>query len=212
MTGLDAAAIGAFLAEAGVDQWGVARNRVAEGIVAGGTLRAETLPPGGRWPASPPLPWAISFGMRLDPDIIAEVVDGPTPPYVGEYRRLNRALGEVGASLAGLLTSHGAAAEPLRATTTGAEVTDWTDAGVFPHGRNAREFRFMTDLGMKPMAAIVSATGDAAELLGWNEVGVIAPGRYADFVAVAGDPLADITLLERPSVVIKGGAVVLDRR
>ncbi len=99
-----------------------------------------------------------------------------------------------------------------RALRGGVKIAFGTDAGVFPHGTNAREFRFMTDLGMKPMAAIVSATGDAAELLGWNEVGVIAPGRYADFVAIAGDPLADITLLERPSVVIKGGAVVLDRR
>jgi imidazolonepropionase-like amidohydrolase len=99
-----------------------------------------------------------------------------------------------------------------RALVGGVKIAFGTDAGVFPHGQNAREFRFMTDLGMKPIAAIVSATGDAAELLGWNEVGVIAMGRYADFVAVRGDPLADITLLERPSVVIKGGAVVIDRR
>jgi len=99
-----------------------------------------------------------------------------------------------------------------RALEGGVKIAFGTDAGVYPHGQNAREFRFMTDLGMKPMSAIVSATGDAAELLGWNEVGVIAQGRYADFVAVRGDPLADITLLERPSLVIKGGAVVLDQR
>jgi imidazolonepropionase-like amidohydrolase len=99
-----------------------------------------------------------------------------------------------------------------RALTGGVKIAFGTDAGVFPHGQNAREFKLMTDLGMKPMAAIVSATKDAAELLGWNEVGVIERGRYADFVAVRGDPLADITLLERPSIVIQAGAIVLDRR
>jgi len=87
-----------------------------------------------------------------------------------------------------------------------------SDAGVFPHGTNAQEFRFMTDLGMSPMEAIVSATKGASELLGWNEVGLVEKGRFADFVAVAGDPLADITLLERPSVVVQGGRIVLDRR
>ena len=99
-----------------------------------------------------------------------------------------------------------------RALAGGVKIAFGTDAGVFPHGQNAREFKFMTDLGMSPMAAIVSATSGAAELLGWNEVGMIEKGRFADFVAVRGDPLADITLLERPSMVIKGGTVVVDRR
>lgn len=99
-----------------------------------------------------------------------------------------------------------------RALNGGVKIAFGTDAGVFPHGQNAREFKFMTDLGMSPMAAIVSATSGAAGLLGWNEVGVVERGRYADFVAVPGDPLDDITLLERPSLVIKGGAVVIDRR
>ena len=99
-----------------------------------------------------------------------------------------------------------------RALNGGVKIAFGTDAGVYPHGQNAREFKFMTDLGMSPMAAIVSATSGAAELLGWNEVGVVEKGRYADFVAVRGDPLADITLLERPSLVIKGGAVVADHR
>jgi imidazolonepropionase-like amidohydrolase len=87
-----------------------------------------------------------------------------------------------------------------------------TDAGVFPHGTNAEEFSYMTDLGMSPMEAIVSATRSASELLGWNEVGIVEKGRFADLVAVAGDPLADITVLERPSVVVKGGRVVRDSR
>jgi imidazolonepropionase-like amidohydrolase len=99
-----------------------------------------------------------------------------------------------------------------RAYRGGVRIAFGTDAGVFPHGENAREFKLMTDLGMSPMEAIVAATGDAAELLGWNEVGRVEAGRWADFVAVPGDPLADITLLERPSVVVKGGAIVRDAR
>jgi epoxyqueuosine reductase QueG len=127
--------IGAFLAEAGVDQWGVARNRADAAADHGeGPSRAERFPAGGRWPASPDLPFAVSIGMRLDPRIIAAVVDGPTPAYYGEYRRVNGALGEVASSLAVLLERHGARAVALRATVPHAEpVADWTDAGVFPH-------------------------------------------------------------------------------
>ena len=99
-----------------------------------------------------------------------------------------------------------------RALKGGVKIAFGTDAGVYPHGQNAREFKYMTDLGMSPMAAIVSATSGAADLLGWNEVGIVEQGRYADFVVVEGDPLADITLLERPSLVIKGGTVVIDKR
>jgi imidazolonepropionase-like amidohydrolase len=99
-----------------------------------------------------------------------------------------------------------------RAYRSGVKIAFGTDAGVFPHGQNAREFRFMTDLGMKPMDAIVAATGSAADLLGWSEVGTIQKGRFADFVVVDGDPLKDITLLERPVAVLKGGVFALDGR
>jgi imidazolonepropionase-like amidohydrolase len=99
-----------------------------------------------------------------------------------------------------------------KAYRAGVKIAFGTDAGVFPHGLNAREFRYMTDLGMKPMEAIVCATGSASDLLGWKEVGHVAPGNFADFVVVKGDPLADITLLEHPSAVIKGGVFVLDAR
>jgi imidazolonepropionase-like amidohydrolase len=99
-----------------------------------------------------------------------------------------------------------------KAYKAGVKIAFGTDAGVFPHGDNAREFKFMTDLGMKPMEAIVCATGSASDLLGWNEVGKIAPGRFGDFVVVRGDPLADITLLEHPVAVLKGGAFVRDDR
>jgi len=99
-----------------------------------------------------------------------------------------------------------------RAYKAGVKIAFGTDAGVYPHGENAKEFAFMTDLGMKPMEAIVCATGSASDLLGWDEVGKIAPGRYGDFVVVHGDPLENIRLLEHPVAVIKGGAFVKDDR
>jgi imidazolonepropionase-like amidohydrolase len=83
-----------------------------------------------------------------------------------------------------------------------------TDAGVFPHGENAREFKLRVGLGQTPMAAIEGATRIAAEAMGWSDrVGTLQPGRYADLVAVAGDPLADITELERVQFVMQGGRV-----
>ena len=83
-----------------------------------------------------------------------------------------------------------------------------TDAGVFPHGENAREFKLRVGLGQSPMAAIEGATRIAAEAIGWSDrVGTLQPGRYADLIAVARDPLADITELERVQFVMKGGVV-----
>lgn len=83
-----------------------------------------------------------------------------------------------------------------------------TDAGVFPHGDNAREFKRRTGLGQPPMAAIESATRVAAEAIGWaDRVGTLQAGRFADLIAVARDPLADITELERVQFVMKGGVV-----
>jgi imidazolonepropionase-like amidohydrolase len=81
-----------------------------------------------------------------------------------------------------------------------------TDTGVSPHGMNAKEFALMVAAGMPPAEAIQSATLHAAEVLGASgELGVIAPGAHADIVVVAGDPTADITLLERPQVTYKAG-------
>lgn len=86
-----------------------------------------------------------------------------------------------------------------------------TDAGVSPHGQNARQFRLMVEQGpMTPMAALRSATVDAAALLGQSDnLGTIEVGKYADMIAVAGDPYRDITLLEQVSTVIKDGRVIL---
>ncbi len=85
------------------------------------------------------------------------------------------------------------------------------DAGVYPHGLNAREFGVMVKLGMTPLAAIQSATINAADLLGWSDkVGVLEPAHYADLIAVEGNPVANVRLLENVKFVMKGGHVYRD--
>ena len=81
-----------------------------------------------------------------------------------------------------------------------------TDAGVYPHGDNARQFAKMVEWGMTPMEAITAATASAAELLGWSDrIGTLQAGRFADLVAVNGDPLSDIAVLQKVQFVMKGG-------
>lgn len=84
-----------------------------------------------------------------------------------------------------------------------------TDAGVGDHGKNGHEFTLMVQWGgLTPMQSIVAGTMSAARLLGWDaRLGTLAAGKLADIVAVPGDPLADITTMERPQFVMKGGAV-----
>lgn len=86
-----------------------------------------------------------------------------------------------------------------------------TDGGVYPNGDNAKQFAKMVEWGMTPIEAIQAATKSAAEALDrTRDVGAIAVGRYGDMVAVDGDPLQDVRLLEHPSFVMKGGEVVKD--
>ena len=93
-----------------------------------------------------------------------------------------------------------------RAHAAGVKIAFGTDSGVSTHGENAREFAYMVEAGMKPMDAILSATRNASDLLGASDrVGSIQSGRFADIVAVSGDPLADITELQRIRFVMKGG-------
>ena len=96
-----------------------------------------------------------------------------------------------------------------KALKAGVKLSYGTDAGVYPHGLNARQFKYMVRYGMTPMQAIQSATVTSAALLGWSkDVGAISPGHYADMIAVPGDPLADISVLERVTHVMKGGELV----
>jgi imidazolonepropionase-like amidohydrolase len=95
-----------------------------------------------------------------------------------------------------------------KAVQAGVKLAFGTDAGVFPHGWNGRQFAKMVACGMTPMQAIQSATTSAAELLGWSDrIGSVAPGRFADIIAVNGDPLTDISELERVAFAMKGGVV-----
>ena len=95
-----------------------------------------------------------------------------------------------------------------RAMRAGVKIAFGTDAAVYPHGLNAHEFAVYVQMGMTPLQAIQSATVNAADLLGWSDrVGTIDPGKFADIVAVEGDPLKDITLLQHPAMVMKGGVV-----
>lgn len=93
-----------------------------------------------------------------------------------------------------------------KAVNAGATIVFGSDAGVYPHGQNAKQFSRMTRFGMTPLQAIQSATITAAEVLGLEyDVGKIKAGYAADFVAVKGNPLENIELLEEPAAVIKGG-------
>ena len=87
----------------------------------------------------------------------------------------------------------------------GAKMAFGTDAGVYPHGDNAKQFHYMVKYGMTPLESIQAATINAADLLGWSDrVGAIEPGKYGDLIAVTGNPLEDVTILEQVKCVIKG--------
>jgi imidazolonepropionase-like amidohydrolase len=93
-----------------------------------------------------------------------------------------------------------------RAHAAGVPLVFGTDAAVYPHGLNARQFPIMVQRGMTPMEAIQSATSVAAHFMGWDDrVGSLTPGHFGDLIAVPGDPIADIRLLQDVPVVIKGG-------
>ncbi len=96
-----------------------------------------------------------------------------------------------------------------KAVRAGVPMLFGTDAGVYPHGDNGKQFAKMVEWGMTPIQAIRAATSSAAEALGQTaDVGAIAVGRYGDIVAVVGDPLKDVRLLEHVDTVVKGGVVV----
>ena len=141
-------------------------------------------------------------GTFLVPDIITDVyilehgTEMGLPPKIIEKERSLRGQQD---------------ANWTRAFKSGVKLAFGTDAGVYPHGQNARQFALLVQhVGMTPAQAIRTATVNAAELLGWSDkVGRVAPGHYADLIAVDGDPLADVTQLERVRWVMKGGVVYL---
>jgi imidazolonepropionase-like amidohydrolase len=151
---------------------------------------------------------SIEHGVQLDDAAIKEMVAKgiylvPTLYHYqlmkpGQMKEFN------GNSIAG-------ASEPSfrKAVAGGVKIAFGTGVGPFPHGTQAKEFEWMVKFGMTPAAAIRAATSVAADLLGWQDrVGSIEGGKFADLIAVSGDPLADVTELERVKFVMKGGQVV----
>jgi imidazolonepropionase-like amidohydrolase len=98
-----------------------------------------------------------------------------------------------------------------KAVKGGAKMAFGTDAGVYPHGDNAKQFFYMVKFGLTPAQAIRAATSSAADLIGRSkDVGTLEPGKFADVIAVTGDPLQDVRALENVGFVMKGGEVVKD--
>jgi imidazolonepropionase-like amidohydrolase len=96
-----------------------------------------------------------------------------------------------------------------KALAAGVRIAFGTDSGVYPHGRNAIQFGYQVRLGQTPLDAIRSATIGAAEMMGWEHlVGSLRPGRFADLVAVASDPLLGVDVLRSPAAVVKGGSLI----
>jgi imidazolonepropionase-like amidohydrolase len=157
----------------------------------------------------------IDHGSVLDDAIIAEMIERGTwlVPTMMAYDQVVRMADQ------GLLppgpTAKTRAIAPLvrdshrRAFRSNLKVAFGTDAGVFPHGLNAGEFRLMVEAGMPPAQALQSATRNAADALGrLADLGTIERGKIADLVAVAGDPIANIRLMETVVFVMKDGVVV----
>jgi imidazolonepropionase-like amidohydrolase len=100
-----------------------------------------------------------------------------------------------------------------KAARAGVRIAFGTDASVYPHGLNARQFSWQVRYGQTPLEAIRSATVSAAALIGReDEIGSLEPGRWADLIAVRGDPLSDVRALENVSFVMKEGKVYKDTR
>jgi imidazolonepropionase-like amidohydrolase len=96
-----------------------------------------------------------------------------------------------------------------KAVRAGVKIGFGTDAAIYPHGENARQFAYMVRYGQTPLGAIRSATIDAARCLGRErDLGTVAPGKFADMIAVTGDPLADVEALRRIAGVIKEGRLI----
>ena len=153
---------------------------------------------------------SIEHGIQLDEDAIHKMVAKGTY-LVPTLQVYCCALEKGDLAMSGGKTSRVAIHEVSfkKALAAGVKIAFGTDAGSFPHGTQAVEFEWMTRYGMSPLDAIRSATVNAADLLGWtDDIGTLEPGKYADLIAVDGNPLSDIKQLEHVKFVMKGGEVV----
>jgi len=153
---------------------------------------------------------SIEHGIQLDDEAIHKMVAKGTymVPTLQVYCcALEKGDLVMTAGKSSRLAIHEASFKKARAA--GVKIAFGTDAGSFAHGTQAIEFEWMTRYGMSPLEAIRSATLNAADLLGWaDDLGAIEPGKYADVIAVEGNPLNDIKQLEHVKFVMKGGEVV----
>ncbi len=158
---------------------------------------------------------SIEHGSYIDDPAIAAMKEHGTylvpTLYLGDWMIDNAGLTHLPAPLLAKAQEVIPAARKniAHAFASGVKVALGTDAAVYPHGMNAHEFAVMVKLGLTPLQSIQAGTINAADLLGWSgRVGTLEPGAWADIVAVDGDPLKDVTTLERVKFVMKGGDVV----
>jgi imidazolonepropionase-like amidohydrolase len=162
----------------------------------------------------------IEHGIWLDGDAIEMMLDGgnaliPTlvaPQWVIRHAEAGKMPAYAAGKARDVIKDH--AASIRMAIEAGVKIAFGTDTGVGPHGSNGEEFLLMQQLGMKPIDCIRSATSVAAQTIGMKGVGTLASGSWGDLIGVAGDPVADLTLLSKPDnvrLVMKGGDVVKSR-
>lgn len=162
---------------------------------------------------------SIEHGSYIDQDDIAMMKSKGTylvpTLYLGEWMTQNAArigLPEMYATKMRTIVAV-ARQNVKKAFDSGVKVAFGTDAAVYPHGLNAHEFAVYVQLGMTPLQAIQTATVNAADLLGWSDrIGSLDAGKFADMMAVNGDPTKDVTLLQNPVFVMKGGVVYKQAR
>ncbi len=157
---------------------------------------------------------SVEHGHLMDDDSIATLKKNGTylvpTLYLLDWNRENMAKRNVPDYIQKKMQMVSAEAEnnAKKAFQAGVKIALGTDAAVYPHGLNAHEFEVYTRLGMTPLQAIQSSLINGADLLGWSDkVGTIEPGKWADIIAVDGDPLADIKVLQHVRFVMKGGTV-----
>ena len=157
---------------------------------------------------------SIEHGSYIDDNAIKVMKEHGTylvpTQYLGDWMRENATKIGLPAMFAGKMKDVTSISRQnlKKAFDAGVKVAFGSDAAVYPHGLNAHEFAVYVQMGMTPLQAIQTATVNAADLLGWSDrVGTLEPGKYADIVAVNGDPTKDVTLLQNPVFVMKGGVV-----
>jgi imidazolonepropionase-like amidohydrolase len=156
---------------------------------------------------------SIEHGSYIDDNAIKIMKEHGTylvpTQYLADWMRDNAARIGLPAMYAEKMTTTTAVSRQnvKKAIAAGVKIAFGTDAAVYPHGLNAHEFAVYVQMGMTPLQAIQSATVNAADLLGWDKIGSIEPEKFADIIAVNGDPTKDVTLLENPLFVMKGGTV-----